>query len=105
MKKYSKLLKTLFTNYSNTGYKNKGMDKFDKCNEEKITNPELWKLLRDHNVDQLLSKEEFSTLIRLVNSKLCKKNDIYDLDSDGFNKFIIQVAMLITNRQPINLTH
>lgn len=46
-------------------------------------------MLRDHDVDSLLSKEEFSTLIRLVNNKLSNKNEIHDLDSEGFNKFFV----------------
>ena len=71
------------------------MGKLEVQSQDKLTNPELWKLLRDHEVDILINKEEFSTLIRLINTKLLNKKEIHDLDMEGFNKFLIQFALFV----------
>lgn len=108
MKKYSKLWKFYFNKYHNCGFSAKITKNFDELNDKHntINLPELLKLLRDHDFDKhYLTKEELSAIIRLVNFKITKRNDLAAMDYPGFLEWIIQASIYMFSKPPEDLSH
>jgi len=106
VKKYRKLFRYLFTKYANSCYSTKA-GAFDDLKEkaETITFGELTKLFKDHNISSsMLSREELSTFIRLVNAHQ-GKTEISSLTFEGFQECFIQVAIYIYSKSPVILSH
>ena len=54
---------------------------------------QAWKMLKDYDFN-FLKKEEVFTIVRLINENLKRKNDIQNLNYNGFEEFILQSAIL-----------
>ena len=72
MRKYQKLWRNIFSKYQNTGHRTgQGLAKptFDKQPGSQILSfAEITKMLKDHGTyPQLISKDELSQMVRLVN--------------------------------------
>lgn len=93
LKRNRKIWKSLFTRYSNQGYSSKGRADFDDIRSKvsQISLAEITKMLRDHNTfPQLLTKDELSQLIRLINMTSNSENSSHltMLDYEQFLTFI-----------------
>eukprot|EP00919_Chromeraceae_sp_WS-2016_P028599 GHVR01067663.1.p1 GENE.GHVR01067663.1~~GHVR01067663.1.p1 ORF type:complete len:130 (-),score=12.02 GHVR01067663.1:782-1171(-) len=64
----------------------------------------VWKLCKDHTLNEFVSIREVQSLVYKVNNRL--KNELKDsslLDFDAFEEFIIQVSMVMFSRPPKDL--
>ena len=108
IKKYSKLMKFLFSKYANSGYSLKDVSNFDNISKKAATInvAELGKLLKDHGVDvKDLTKQEWGRLVQLVSIQMMKRSELHVLDYNGFIQFILQVAHLLYTREPHDYSH
>jgi len=110
MKKYAKIWKFMFQRYANQAYSTKGKKDFDDMGRktEQINLAEVTKILKEHNTfPNLISKDEISSLIRLINihSNQENSNDIAMLDYGQFLQLIPQLALLCFSRPPIDKSH
>ena len=106
MKRYQKILKIYYHEYSGF-HKPKALDQFDKIAEKGnfLYNKSLWKLLRDHTLDEFITVKECQHLIKKINYKLDKKfDDPSCLDFEGFEQFIVQASYAMFTRPPKNLS-
>jgi len=108
MKKYSKLWKFYFNKYANMCYSVKHIRNFEQLNDKlnTINMAEMLKLLKEHGFDKkYITKEELSVIIRQVNFKKIKKNDLTALNYAGFLEWIIQVSMFVFTKPPEDKSH
>lgn len=108
MKKYAKLWKFFFNKYANMCFSAKHIRNFDQLNDKHntINLAELLKLLSDHDFDKrYITKEEVAAILRLVNFKKIKKNDLTAMDYPGFLEWIIQTAIYIFTKPPEDKSH
>ena len=100
--KYAKALKHLFFTYSSTVNGGGVTHSFSSLEQRKqlITLAEIWKMLKDHDAQLLINQEECRELIRLINTQIYKKLDLKELDFNGFQQFLVQIAILIYSRPP-----
>jgi len=90
MKKYKKALRYLYKRYANTGYGSKA-ETFDsfKQKQSKMGISDLWRFRNDFLKD-LVTKEELTALIRLVNNVILNtKSETRALDFKGFEHFVL----------------
>jgi len=93
MKRYAKIWKFLFGRYANQCYSTKGRLDFDDMGRKtsQINLAEVTKLLRDHDTyPKLVSKDELSSLMRLINMQSTAENssDLAMLDYSQYLQFI-----------------
>ena len=106
LKKYQRVLKTYYNEYSGF-HKPKVLDDFDKLAERGkfLFAKSLWKMLRDHTLDEFITVKEVQFLVKRINSKLEKKfDDPGCLDFEGFENFIIQGSYVMFTRSPKDLS-
>jgi hypothetical protein len=85
MKKYRKVWRYLFLNYSSFGMR-------QRMNwEEKINVVEIWKMLKEYEVG-FIKKEESQMMIKLVNEHSGRRNDLHNLTYTGFEEYIVQIC-------------
>ena len=106
MRKYQKAIKNLFYLYANSGFSGKDTGPFSKIEKKMqlISLTEIWKILRDHDLDGLLSQEELAVLVRLTNSEIMKDTNLKWLSFDGFKNLLVQIAIFIFSRPPYDLS-
>lgn len=106
IKKYQRVLRVYYNVYS--GFqKPKTLDLFDKIAEKGnyIYAKAIWKLLKDHSLDEFISVKEVQYLIKKINTKLDKRfDDMSCLDYEGFEQFIIQASFSMFTRPPKDLS-
>ena len=102
LNKYTKVLKYLFVTYSSTVNGGGVTHSFSALEQRKhlISLAELWKMLKDHDLQFRTSQEEARELIKLINTQIYKKIDMKGLDFDGFQQFLVQLAIVIYSRPP-----
>lgn len=73
MKKYQRILKVLYSNYSGH-HKPKKLDNFIEIAEKYhlLTSSSLWKLLKEHCLDEYLTVREVNFLCKKININLKK---------------------------------
>lgn len=104
MKKYQRVLKVYYGNYSGH-LKPKKLDNFTEIanHYSLMTSSGLWKLLKDHSLDDYLSVRECQFLCKRINIKLKKDfQDMTCLDYEGFEQFILQGSFAMFTRPPKN---
>ena len=71
-----------------------------------ITAAEMTKMLKEHNhMPQLISKEEITQLIKLINTQFARKRSgLLNLDFQGYIDFLVQMALIVYNRPPCDLS-
>ncbi|CAG9316961.1 unnamed protein product [Blepharisma stoltei] len=110
LKKYSRLLKVLFQNYSGTGYvrKRQTNSDFDWLAERKsrITESEYIKILKDHGViPKLMTKVELRFLFKAYNLKILKLSEVDFVDYEGFKGLFCQIAYFCFSRGSKDYSH
>ena len=60
-------------------------------------------LVKVHDLNPLIKKEEISLMIKQVNQRYFNKIETNNMDFDGFLKFVPQMAALIYSRKPNDL--
>ena len=105
--KYSKALKSLFNCYANSGHSDKANSSFETLQRklQLISLPEVWKLIKDHDLASLITQEELKVLMRLTNTDLLKVDSLKCLSFEGFKTFVIQLAIFLYSRPPQDLSH
>ena len=104
VKKYSKLLKYLFTKYANSGYSVKAFSNFEELNKklQTISVAEIMKMLRDHYVtNRIITKAKISEIVRQVHSNASP----LPLEYRYFVEFFIQLGYVIYTSPPNNMIH
>lgn len=94
LKKYSKPLRFLFGKYCfSTGVHAKNtLFKEIQSEYQTCTFAEIWKMCREYDLAEYLSKEEAQNFVKKINTKALNKAEINNLDYEGFKSFIINVA-------------
>eukprot|EP00347_Sterkiella_histriomuscorum_P006073 403354173 len=94
MNKHSRLFKYLFNKYANTIRSNVEQNFDFKDQKSKQMNlAEIFKFTKDHNIiNELLSKDEIQSLVRLINLKRKRTEDVTNMDLEAFTNFYIQMA-------------
>ena len=107
LKKYHKILHHLFVSYSNVGFSNQDQSSFSKIADKtsSISLVELWKMVADHDCSKYVNKEELHTLVRLVNMQLLDRQEIKNLNFQGFKDFFVQFAIFAFSRPPKDLSY
>ncbi|CAI2384566.1 unnamed protein product [Moneuplotes crassus] len=103
-KKYTKLLKYLFSKYANSGYSVKAFSNFEELNKklQTITIAEIMKMLRDHHVtNRIIGKSKVSEIVRRVQPDSTPLPLAYPV----FVEFFTQLAYVIYAGPPNNLIH
>ena len=54
---------------------------------------DVWKMLKDYDFN-FLKKQQSNTIVRLINQNLKRKNEIQFLNYQGFEDFVMQVAII-----------
>lgn len=88
-------------------HKPKALDSFDKISEKGNTlfTKSLWKMFKDHTLDEFITVREMQYLVKRINFNLNKDfDDLGQLDFEGFEKFIIQVSYGMFTRPPKDLS-
>lgn len=67
----------------------------------------VWKLLRDHNLDLFITVKEVQHTVQKINAHLKKEyKDSSLLDFEVFENFLIQAALIMFSRPPKDMrTH
>ncbi len=94
----------IFKKYAGSGYSSKNPESFDQLGSKhkEITLAELLKCLKEnHILPSLITKKEASTVLRKIN---ISQSDLKSTDFEGFVFYLLQVAMLVFSRNPINLS-
>lgn len=102
MKKYQRVFKVLYGNYSGH-HKPKKLDNFTEIAQQYhlLTSAGSWKLLKDHNLDEYITVKEVQYLIKRLNIRLKKEfQDMTCLDYEGFEQFILQCSFAMFTRPP-----
>lgn len=61
----------------------------------------VWKLIRDHDLDEFITVKEVQFTVQKINSYLKKQySDSSLLDYEAFENFLIQVALIMFSRPP-----
>ena len=107
MRRYAKALRYLFDSYANSGFSAKDAPSFDQLEKklQLISVPEVWKLLKEHDLSHLISQVELKTLIRLTNTEIMKHHELNCLTFEGFKNFMVQLSIFVFSRPPENLSH
>ena len=106
LKKYKKAIRFIYKKYANSGYGRKA-DTFAafQVNKMKINITDLWTIRRDY-LSKMVSKEELTALIRLVNTVILhNKQETRALEFEGFEHFFMQVAVFSYSKPPNDLRH
>lgn len=101
--KYRKLWRFIFLQYSNSIRAfDKGM-MFENTKEKlgKISRQEFWKFMKEYTLQDLMTKEEVSSLFRLVNVKMLgERGDLHHFFYKGFKVFLLQAIIFMYSRGP-----
>jgi hypothetical protein len=105
IKKYAPVLKVYYHNYGGKLRPNT-IPLFDDISQTAylMQSANVWKLLRDHDLDLFISVKEVHFTIQRINGHL--KKDYKDsslLDYEVFENFIVQVAIIMFSRPPKDL--
>lgn len=105
--KNAKILKHLFITYASSLYAGEDLKTFNALEQRKstISLAELWKMLKDHDLKARISQDETRDLLRLINTQILKKLELKGLDFEGFQQFLVQVAVFIFSKPPKDLSH
>ena len=108
LKRYLRVLKLLFNKYASTGYKRKAVGKntFESVQQEKssLSEGEFYKLLRDQGVTTaMISSEQFRSLLKNY-CRQRKKSDV-QVHFQEFQEVVVQVAVFVFSKPPIDLSH
>jgi hypothetical protein len=103
-KRYSKLFRLYYTNYGKLRPNN--IKLFEDFSERGglMQSANVWKLLRDHQLDEYVTVNEVQYLVQRINAHF--KKDYRDsslLDYQVFENFIIQAALAIYSRPPMDM--
>ena len=91
LKKYGRLFNTYFHIYL-SGAHRIGVDNPDES--RRIAKSSLWKFMKDYKLDYMITLDDVSDIVRLINSELMdNKGEIMSLDYAGFKHFLIQVSL------------
>lgn len=107
MRKYQKVVRSLFMDYSNSGFSGKETSNFNKMEKklELISLPETWKIMKDHDLADLITYTEFTALMRLTNTEIMKNDEnLKWLTFDGFKNFLVQFAIFVFSRPPHDMS-
>lgn len=105
MKKYNKVLKVYYSNYSGH-HKPRKLDNFAEISDQynMLYSKSVWKFLKDSSLDEFLKVKECQDICKNVNMKLKKSfQDPTGLDYEGFEEFILQVSFAMFTRPPKDL--
>ncbi len=106
MKKYNKVIKILYSNYSGK-LKTNSISCFDEMGE-KLSLMQIascWKMFKDFELDEFMTIREAQYLAQKINT--IKKKSYHDtslLDFEAFEDMIIQTSLTMFTRSPKNLT-
>ena len=106
MKKYNKVLKILYSNYSGR-LKPNSISCFDEMGEKLglMQTASFWKIFKDFELDEFMTIREAQYLVQKINT--IKKKSYHDtslLDFEAFEDLIIQASLTMFTRPPKNLT-
>lgn len=86
MKKYQRILKVYYNVYSGHN-KPQNLDSFDQIAQKVnlLYSANLWKMLKEHGLDEYINSREVQYLCKKINNSLNKKfDDMTALDYEGF---------------------
>lgn len=105
MKRFQRVIKVYYSAYSGL-HKPKSTKLFDEIAEKGslLYSSSLWKLLRDHTLDEFITVKEMQYISKRINARLKKEfDDATILDYEGFEQFIIQASYVMFTRPPLDL--
>lgn len=108
LRKFSKLFRSLFTKYANSGFSSKQLKNFDDMGQKllSINVAEITKMLKDHDsIPKLITKETLAQIVRLVNTKITKQSTLTALDFNGFQHLMLQLPFYMYSKPPKDLSN
>ena len=96
LKKFDKGLFFLFNKYTSPVKKKKNNKEYI---ERKISISEIWKMMLEHQINNYISKEEFTISIKYLNFKIFGKMQLNNFDFDGFCRFLIFISVFMFYKQ------
>jgi len=82
--------KYLFNKYGSSSASYQKYKSFDKMkqNYDTMNVAELFKLIKDNNLQVFMTKDEMLHIVRLINTKVLRKGEMDSLNFEGFLKFV-----------------
>ena len=107
IKQNVKKFKYLFNKYCITGTSYKKEKSFDKLRVQynTINQVAILRIVKENGLQNMVSKEELTQLLKMVNTKLLHNEDFQPLNFEGFIKFIVQLGIFAYTRPPQDQTH
>ena len=97
--------KYLFTKYSREKSTNQNKKTFEQLlvQYNTVNQLSIMKMIKEHTLNSMVTKEEITQLFKLVNNSLLAKDELQPLNFDSFVKFLVQLAIHIFNKSPLDL--
>ena len=102
LKKYAPVFKVYYHHYGGKLRPN-NIQLFDDISQSAhlMQAANVWKMLRDHSLDQFISVREAHYTIQTINAHLKKEyKDSSLLDYEVFENFLVQAALIMFSRPP-----
>lgn len=101
-RRFHKVIRFMYIKYSGSIGEVKVVKDFDEFAQrtQAIKAADIWKMLREHGLDEYITVFECSELVKLVNYRSGNKNDPLVLDYTGFERCLVQLAAFMFSRPP-----